>query len=327
MTSQPGPKAAAVTIVTQTRVAPDKTAAFARWQDRVSKIVASRPGFVKQTVMPPAPPGQADWVILQSFNDAESALAWLRSDERQSLMADAQPMLVGQDDVHLLSNSEAGVLPAPASAVISTRIRPGQEDAYRAWERRIAAAQARAPGFQGYRFEPPIPGVQEDWLTILRFDSEANLQAWLNSPERKKLVQEADSFTEEYHTRIVRTGFDQWFEVRGSNAPSPPAWKQNMIVLMTLYPVVFSITALFEHPLLVQQFKMPHWAALFVDNVLSVLVLSLLTPWASRQLNWWLKPAQQNRSSILAGAALVVGIYALCLLAFWQYEANIWRPW
>ncbi len=79
-------------------------------------------------------------------------------------------MLVGRDDVHLVEDSASGVLPAPVSAVISTRIKPGQERAYREWERKIAAAQARAAGFQGYRFEPPVPGVQEDWLTILRFD-------------------------------------------------------------------------------------------------------------------------------------------------------------
>ena len=81
-------------------------------------------------------------------------------------------MLVGRDDIHIVN--DGGVLPSPVSAVISTRIKPGQEAAYRAWEQSIAAAQARAPGFQGYRFEPPVPGVQDDWLAILRFDTEAN---------------------------------------------------------------------------------------------------------------------------------------------------------
>ena len=68
----------------------------------------------------------------------------------------------------------------------------------------MVAAQSRAPGFQGYRFEPPVPGVQENWLAILRFDTEANLQRWLDSPERRTLLQEAAPFTEESHARIVR---------------------------------------------------------------------------------------------------------------------------
>jgi antibiotic biosynthesis monooxygenase (ABM) superfamily enzyme len=112
------------------------------------------------------------------------------------------------------------------------------------------AAQARAPGFQGYRFEPPIPGVQDHWLAILRFDTEATLQAWLNSPERQKLLREAAPFTEEFHARIARTGFDQWFQVPTAGLPPVPAWKQNMLVLLMLYPVVFLFGYFVQNPLL-----------------------------------------------------------------------------
>ena len=56
-----------------------------------------------------------------------------------------------------------------------------------------------------------MPGVQEDYVAILRFDTEANLQAWLDSPVRKKLLEEAAPLTEEFHARMARTGFEQWF--------------------------------------------------------------------------------------------------------------------
>ncbi|HEX2448765.1 MAG TPA: hypothetical protein VHK26_11380 [Methyloceanibacter sp.] len=209
--------------------------------------------------------------------------------------------------------------------VTQTRIAPDQTEAFagrtasaksllhgRASSNRRSCLRRRLIRLQGYRFEPPIPGVQDDWLTILRFDSEANLQTWLNLPERKKLVDEAAAFTEEYHTRIVRTGFDQWFKVGDRDTVSPPAWKQNMVVLMTLYPVVMLITAWIEHPFLVGTLKMSHWAALFIDNTIGVLVLSVLTPWASRRLDWWLRPADSERKRDIAGAALVV--WRLCPL-------------
>jgi antibiotic biosynthesis monooxygenase (ABM) superfamily enzyme len=312
------PSTAGVTIVTQTRVAQDKAEAFASWQLDVSGIVAAQPGFIEQTILPPSPPSQLDWVILQRFASTENAVAWLRSDERARLVAQAQPMLVGQDDVHLLNEKETGVLPAPASAVISTRIRPGQENAYREWERRIAVAQARAPGFQGYRFEPSVPGVQDDWLAILRFDSEANLLAWLASSERKKLLEEAGAFTEEYHARIVRTGFDQWFQVGNPVIPSAPAWKQNMVVLMILFPVVVLFNRWVQTPLLIEHWNFPSLVALFIGNAASVTLLSLIVPWASRRLDWWLRASGNEPKIELSGAALVVGIYALCLLVFWQ---------
>ena len=97
------PDARAVTIVTQTRVEPGKGDAFARWQQRISEAVATQPGFVKETVMPPSPPTQVDWVILQRFASRDAAVTWLRSAERQRLVAEAQPILVGQDDVHLVA--------------------------------------------------------------------------------------------------------------------------------------------------------------------------------------------------------------------------------
>jgi uncharacterized protein len=309
----------AVTIVTQTQVRPESTEAFARWQDETSAIVATFAGFIKQTVMPPSPPAQVDWVILQRFASAATAVAWLNSEQRLKRIEGAASMLVGRDDIHIVRDDEAGVLPSPVSAVISTRVKPGQEGAYRAWEQRIAAAQAKAGGFQGYRFEPPVPGVQEDWLAIVRFDSEANLQAWLDSPERQKLLREAEPFTEEFHARIARTGFDQWFQVPTGGAPPAAVWKMNMIVLLLLYPVVFLFGLAVQTPLLSGRLGLPFAIALFIGNVASVLILNYFVPWTSMGFSWWLQPAQAHRRWIdIAGTALVVALYALMVLVFWR---------
>jgi antibiotic biosynthesis monooxygenase (ABM) superfamily enzyme len=316
MADQPATAAAGVTVVTQTRVQPGQEDAFARWQDTVRGIVAAVPGFIEQSVMPPSPPVQMDWVILQRFASAEAARSWLHSERRLQLLQDAHHLLVGNDDIHLVTDTEAGARPAPVSAVISTRIKPGKEDAYRRWEQRIAAAQARAAGFQGYRFEPPIPGVQEDWLAIMRFDTEANLESWLASPARKKLLAEASDFTEEVHLRIARTGFDQWFPPGGAVGRAP-AWKQNMIVLALLYPVVFLFGAWVQTPLLMHRAGLPFWLALFIGNVASVLILNWLVPWAGRRLAWWLQASRTPAGlANLSGTALVVGMYAISLAAF-----------
>jgi uncharacterized protein len=308
-----------VTIVTQTRVQTGKEDEFARWQDEIAGRVASFPGFVKQTVIPPNPPAQVDWVILQLFASSDAAVAWLHSDQRTNLLQTAQSLLVGPDDIHIVADRGSGVLPAPVSAVISTRVKLGHEANYRLWEQRIAAAQAKSPGFQGYRFEPPIPGVQDDWLAILRFDSESNLQGWLDSPARHKLLKESEAFTEEVHARIVRTGFDQWFPMGSDAAAGPAAWKMNMIVLLLIYPIVFLFGIFVQTPILMAKLHFPFWLALFIGNVVSVLILDRLVPWASRHLDWWLRPAGPGKGkTTIAGAALVVGLYALSLLVFSQ---------
>jgi antibiotic biosynthesis monooxygenase (ABM) superfamily enzyme len=306
-----------VTVVTQTRVRPESADAFARWQDETAAIVSAVPGFIQQTVTPPIPPAQVDWVILQRFKDSAAALAWLQSEQRLKRMEGVAPMLIGRDDIHIVNDGSAGVLPAPISAVISTRIKAGQETAYRLWEQRIAAAQSKAPGFQGYRFEPPVPGVQDDWLAIVRFDTEANLQAWLDSPVRRRFLEEASGFTEEFHTRIARTGFDQWFPAAAGGGA--PAWKQNMLVLLMLYPVVFLFGAFVQTPLLSGRAGLPFAIALFIGNVASVLLLNYLVPWTSNRFVWWLRPAGANQRQIeFAGTAVIVALYGLMLLAFWR---------
>jgi uncharacterized protein len=305
-----------VTVVTQTRVRAGKEDEFANWQRGIGAAVAEFSDFIEQTVMPPNPPAQIDWVILQRFASLEGATSWLRSGKRLGLMDHVLPILVGQDDIHILKDDAVGVLPSPVSAVIATRLKPGSEAEYRAWEQRIAAAQSKAKGFQGYRFEPPIPGVQESWLAILRFDSDENLQAWMNSPARLDLLREAEPFTEEFHARIVRAGFDQWFKVP-DGAPPPAAWKMNMLVLLMLYPVVFLFGTWVQTPFLMGKEELPFWLALFIGNVVSVLLLSWLVPAVGRSFGWWLAPARgAGASTSLAGAALILMLYAVSLFLF-----------
>jgi antibiotic biosynthesis monooxygenase (ABM) superfamily enzyme len=309
--------AGGVTVVTQTRVRPESAGAFKAWQDTTGGVVATFPGFLHQTVIPPTPPAQVDWVILQRFASSDDAVAWLRSDVRLRRIEGLEPMVVGRDDIHIVRDGEDGVLPSAVSAVISTRIKPGQETAYHAWERRIATAQTQAPGFQGYRLEPPVPGVQDDWLAIVRFDCEANLQAWLDSPERRTLLGETGGFIAEFHARIARTGFDQWFPVTAPGQPPSPVWKQNMLVLLMLYPVVFLFGHWVQIPVLIGRAGLPFAIALFIGNVASVILLNFLVPWTSARFSWWLQPAKANSRWIeVGGTAAVAALYALMLAVF-----------
>ena len=228
-------------------------------------------------------------------------------------------MLVGRDDVHIVRDDASAARTAPVSAVISTRVKPGMEAEYRKWEQKIAAAQSKAAGLQGYRFEPAVPGVQEDFVAILRFDNEANLQAWLQSPQRRELIEEAAPLTEEFHTRMAQSGFEQWFrDATPQGAPPPAAWKMNMIVLLTLYPVVFLWGLLVGTPIL-KGLHLDFPVALFIGNAFSVILTSYLVPWTANRLGWWLNPPKSGRTLVdLRGAGLLVAAYLIMILLFWK---------
>lgn len=312
--------AISVSIVTQTCVRPESNDAFARWQGETSAVISRFPGFIEQRLIPPHPPLQVDWVILQRFVSLDHAKRWLGSSERRSRIEGATPMLVGRDDVHIVCDDASAARTAPVSAVISTRVKPGMEAEYLKWEQRVAAAQSKAAGLQGYRFEPAVPGVQKDFVAILRFDSEANLRAWLESPQRKQLLEEAAPLTAEFHTRMAQSGFEQWFrDATQEGAPTPALWKMNMIVLLALYPVVFLWGLLVGTPILSKVLHLDFPLALFIGNAFSVLLTSYMVPWAASRLSWWLAPPQHGRALVnLEGASLLVAIYAIMILLFWK---------
>lgn len=306
-----------VTIITQTRVLPNRNDDFAVWQQEISDAVARFRGFLDHQVIPPNPPAQIDWVIVQKFASTREAQDWLQSPTRLRLIEKIQPMLIGHDDIHLIEDDQAGK-PEAVSAVISMRIAPGKEDAYREWGQRIAAAQAKYSGFQGFKVNPSIPGVQDDWVTVLQFDTEDHLNAWMTSAERQALLDEAQAFTTETHYRTVRSGFEQWFRVDG--AAHAPAWKQNMVVLLALYPVVFLFGFFVQTPILMRQFGWPFWLALFGGNVAGVTILNWLVPWMSKRFAWWLKPAgSESKKRTLLGIVVVVALYGVLLFVFSRF--------
>lgn len=325
--SASSPSSTAATLVTQTRVAPGHDAEFTRWQDEVNERLEKVPGYLGRSVVPPNPPSQVDWVIVQHFTSMDAARAWLQSEERLALVQRIQPLLVGQDDIHLFADDAGPRLAAPVTVMISMNVRPGQEVAFQEWQRRIAAVEATFAGFSGYRLEPPVPGVSDDWVTMVRFDSDEHLDAWLQSSERQRLLEETPNFSTEFHTRKIRTGFDSWFAAGlAPGAPLPPVWKMNMIVLLVLYPTVFLFGWLVGTPFLLNR-GMPFWLTLFFSNMASTILLGYwFTPQAARWLAWWLSPKATAPPSVnWAGVGIVVALYLVFLMVFSQFPAS--APW
>ena len=90
-----------------------------------------------------------------------------------------------------------------------------------------------------------------------------------------------------------------------------------MLVLLLLYPIVFLFGLWVQTPLLMGKAGLPFWLALFIGNVVSVLLLNWLVPWTSRGFGWWLAPARgADRWISRAGAALILLLYAGWLFLF-----------
>ena len=71
----------------------------------------------------------------------------------------------------------------PVTTEVTRRIKPGHEAAYEAFLEGIGAAARQSPGFLGVEIFRPPSAAAGDYRIVYRFDSRANLQRWLDSPD------------------------------------------------------------------------------------------------------------------------------------------------
>ena len=302
----------AVSLVVRRRLAEESYAAYEAWQKKVGERIAHWPGFLDRQVIAPKPPLQVDWIIVQRFRDVESARGWLQSAERAQLMGEIKDRFIGNDDIHLFTE-EARHPSEAASVLISSRVPVEEEGAFLDWQRQISAAESRFDGFLGHKIERPVPGVQDDWVVVLSFDTEAHLNAWIDSPERKELLEEGKAYNEQLTLTKASYGFGFW---TGSRTSLPdPVFKSNLIVLLMLYPIVFLWGYFIADPLLIGN-GMPFWLALFIGNLVSTQLLGwLLVPWAFKLFGWWIKRDRAPRVHFY-GYAIIVALYAVSMAVY-----------
>jgi antibiotic biosynthesis monooxygenase (ABM) superfamily enzyme len=194
-----------------------------------------------------------------------------------------------------------------------TSVAPGNEKEFERWHARVRERQATYPGFLGCEVQPPTGTFQQEWVTLLRFDSNEHLDNWLQSDDRSRLLREADEIIDRSNQRRVRTSFEGWFKFGADDKP-PPSWKQAAIVLLCLFPVVMlEITLL--NPVLAWINVAP---ATFIANVISVGVLTWpLIPLASKAMQWWLSPRPDAGPAVRwGGPAALVCLYAVAIVFF-----------
>lgn len=304
-------------LIATARVRNGKDAEFAAWKARHDTVIGKFPGYVSSDMMPGAN-GSNEWTIVINFRSPADLAAWQQSRERAQIIGEGIPLFEGGNFGEVAQVGEAPVQPAgDVTEVIFSRIQPGMEDAYREWVTRIEAAQARYPGYRGMFLQPPDEkgGM---WTTIIRFKSAPQLEAWMNAPERKSLLQESKAFIEHEQLTRLATAFPGWVPVDPITGKGPPNWKTAMLVLLGLFPVVMlelrflspRLTALGLHASL----------ATFIGNALSVAATSFITmPLFVRWFSWWLFPDDASTFPVTSkGVAILMALFAIEILALWQ---------
>jgi antibiotic biosynthesis monooxygenase (ABM) superfamily enzyme len=179
----------------------------------------------------------------------------------------------------------------PATAVITRDVSPGREPDYQQWSRRLVAAVARFPGYEGATLVGPPHGEPGRRMLILRFSGKRSLRRWVDSDERKSLTAEAAKFSNEVYEEP--SSLETWFAIPGLGAVEPPPrWKMALATTPAAYILITLILAVLS-PI---SESWPHAAS---NAVVTVLMVALLTyvamPILTRLLRPWLYPSRTRK--------------------------------
>jgi len=167
--------------------------------------------------------------------------------------------------------------------VISRNINAGHERDYDDWVRRFMISERQFPGYLGTTVIAPGGNVSSMRYIINRFANQASLDAWENSEESLKLLEEVSK----YSTKQRVTGMETWLSLPNlKTIGAPPRWKMAIVSFIGAY----SISLLAQHILGLYLAQSP----LLTNTLMTIILVLGLTyfamPLLSRLLRRWLYP-------------------------------------
>lgn len=311
----------AATVIIGQRVRPGAESAYAIWQDNMNAAAARYPGFIAAETARPTDV-QPDWVVVYRFDSISNVQAWINSSTRQQLLDKGRDYVDGPATQQVISGGSAPPDPL-VTVVVTHRVPDGHVDDFLAWQDRLRAAETEFKGFRGTELFRPIEGVQDEWTALYRYDSAADLDAWLTSPERSALLDEGKKF-DDFELRTIDNSFGSWFafDDKGNEAPPPSDFKTSIAVWVGLYPTVVLLT------LALSPLAMPLWLGLLIGNLLSSFLMSYFTMpyYVNRLLRFWLRPRPDRplgRTNAW-GWGIIAALTAFWVVVFYLVTAVFW---
>jgi hypothetical protein len=305
-------------LIASAKLRPGQDQAFTAWQARHNSVIDKFPGFISSDVVPPTQPDSNEWTILLNFRSENELAAWQRSSERAELLGEVVPLLEGGTLGETARLDRAGEPPGPnVTEVIFSKIKPGMDATYREWAVRIQAAQAKYAGYRGMYLQPPSE-KDGPWTSIIRFDTEEHLEAWMAAPERAELLSESKAFIDQEQLMRLATSFPGWVPINPMTGKGPPNWKTSLLVVLGLFPIVM-LEMRFLSPILAA-LSMHASLATFIGNCISVAATSFMTmPLFIRWFGWWLFADKKSAAWIEpTGLLLLIALFAVEIGALWN---------
>ncbi|MGF1472859.1 MAG: hypothetical protein ACFB50_14110 [Rubrobacteraceae bacterium] len=286
------------------------------WREKLVDTAVEAPGFAGVAINRPGE-NDVDWEIRLTFDDAASARQWRDSTAHDRLIDELETLAhdVAERTVAAVVWNELPTM------IIHQSVPKVKAEQFDNWQRDLTRVVSRQSGFVSRILVRPAldseseDGSEQEWQIAVTFESEDTMEQWNQSPDRNELMERGESLYTAAE-RSTGSAFSGWFGT-DSAGRSPAAWKQAMIVLLTLYPVVMVELIWFGG--LLDSIGIKNLALnTFVQNIVSVGLLTWpLIPAASWVMARWLHNDDRRQPWLtVRGVLVLLAIYAVMIAFF-----------
>lgn len=179
----------------------------------------------------------------------------------------------------------------PVTVIFTHFVKPGREIAYEQWIQDISQVAHQFDGHLGISILRPSPGVQREYVSILKFDRYDNLKVWMESTARQDFLDRVQPLVDDLKVEML-TGMEAWFTL--PNQPMikpPPRYKMAILTWIAVYTLL-SILGFSLAPLLA---ALPAFIRTFIISIIMVVLMTyLVMPWMTRLTKAWLYPKRRT---------------------------------
>jgi antibiotic biosynthesis monooxygenase (ABM) superfamily enzyme len=184
----------------------------------------------------------------------------------------------------------------PITLVISEVVESHLIEEYETWTKGINQSAQQFEGFMGVEIIRPRDHQYPEYVVIVKFDNYAHCKNWLASPVYQQWMQRSEEFISKRSQQHQQNGLELWFSLPKSksvNPKEPPYYKQVIIGVITVYPLIL-LSNLLVAPLLQ---GLPALLSLLISvTFISALLSYPVMPYITKVLAFWLYPSSQKRA-------------------------------
>ncbi len=176
-----------------------------------------------------------------------------------------------------------------ASVVITHHIQEGKEQLYEDWLGKIGPLCQRFPGNIDWQLIRPVAGLTFSYTVIIRFDTIEHLRHWMESTERKELIEEISPIFTRSDRYRIKTGLDFLFESEEEKPVPPVRWKQYLVTWSAIFPLSILVPLILLPLLEILHFPQNRYLnALFISGTVVFLMIYVIMPHYTRLIRKWL---------------------------------------